>query len=220
MSILNQIGLNCYTDKSSEVHDYLNKYEKYLLFRREDSIRMLEIGVLKGESLCMWKQYFNNAKIIGLDIDEQCKRFEDDRINIEIGNQTDIKFLQQLIDKYGYFDFIIDDGSHVNQDVILTFKELFPSLKNGGQYIIEDVCTSYWTEYGGGEKKDGTIIEFFKNLIDEVNFNGKILYDYPIPCGRRDDYLIESFNKSGIQSYGKTIESIVFLNSIIIINKR
>jgi hypothetical protein len=76
MSVLNEIGLKNNTDKSSTIHDYLKKYEKYFPFKRDDKITLLEIGVLNGSSVKSWKEYFVNANIIGVDINPDCKKYE------------------------------------------------------------------------------------------------------------------------------------------------
>jgi hypothetical protein len=220
MSTLNEIGLKYGTDKASDVHDYLKKYEKYLPYKRDDNLKILEIGVHDGGSLRTWKEYFYNSTIIGIDINPDCKKYEEDRIIIEIGDQSNKYFLDGLIKKHGPFDFILDDGSHIVNHVLTSFEELFKSVKENGQYIIEDACTSYWEYWGGGYRKLGTTMEYFKNIVDEVNFNGAILLDKPAPLGRRDDYLLEFNKKNNIDGYGYLIDSINFLNSIIIINKR
>jgi hypothetical protein len=49
-------------------------------------------------------------------------------------------------------DIIIDDGGHINSDVISSFEILFPKLNNFGFYIIEDIENSYWMESGGNEE--------------------------------------------------------------------
>lgn len=220
MSILNEIGLKHGTDKASTIHDYLRKYEKYLLFKRESELKILEIGVLNNSSLKTWKEYFYNSKIVGIDINTNCTQYSDDRITVEIGDQSNKFFLEEVIKKHGPFDFIVDDGSHMVNHVIYSFEHLFDSVKSGGQYIVEDACTSYWEYYGGGVKKIGSTIEHFKNIIDEVNFYGEMIIGSEFPFARRDDQLIELIKNKKIDSYGETIESINFLNSIIIINKR
>jgi cephalosporin hydroxylase len=220
MNNLDNIGIECGTDKSSVIHNYLVKYEKYLPFNQNDKIKILEIGVLNGESLCVWKKYYPNAEIIGIDIDESCKRFESENIKIEIGSQYDEKFLKQIIKKYGEFDLILDDGSHMNNHVIFSFKELFSSVKSGGVYVVEDCCTSYWSHYGGERYGVNTIIEYFKGVVDEVNFFGEIQENYNNVHARREDLLIEQFKRKGYDYIGTQIESINFMNGIILITKR
>lgn len=220
MSILNDIGLKYGTDKSSRVHNYLTKYEKYFPFSRCEGIKILEIGVLDGASLKVWEEYYYNSTIIGIDINPEAKKYEGGRIKIEIGSQFDYNFLKYVSEKYGKFDMILDDGSHINEHVIFSFKNLFNSVKSKGIYVVEDVCTSYWSDYGGSINGLNTTISFFKTIIDELNFFGEFNW-FGINAHSRDDTsLIEQFNNKGIYHLGLDIESIIFLNSVILINKR
>jgi hypothetical protein len=220
MSKLNEIGLKYQTDKSSIIHDYLRKYEKYLPFKQSDFLKILEIGVLNGSSLKMWKEYFYSSLVIGLDIDEECRKYEEDRIIIEIGSQNDEHFLSRVSSHYGLFDLIVDDGSHINSDVIFSFKHLFNSLNSGGVYIVEDSLTSYSPYYGGSFDGDNTIISYFKKQIDLVNFNGELNEVNPNENARKDSELLQQFIKNGKNELGINIESINFINSAIIITKR
>lgn len=220
VSILNNIGLKYGTDKTSEIHDYLRKYEKHIHYSRYSNIKILEIGVLNGASLYTWKEYFMNSTIVGIDINPECKKYEEENIKIEIGSQFDENFLHQVGCKYHEFDMIIDDGSHLNEHVIFSFEKLFKYVKKGGLYIVEDACTSYWQDYGGSVGGEKTTIEYFKKIIDEVNYFGQILYHKHNVHARRDDWHEESYRNDGISNFGMQIESINFLNGIIIITKR
>lgn len=220
MSILDEIGRKHGTDKSSLVHDYLRKYEKYFFLNRNDKIKILEIGVQDGASLRTWKEYFFNAQIFGLDINPECKKYEEERITIEIGSQTDENFLKEVCNQYGPFDVIIDDGSHINSHVIFSFKVLFNYLKPQGLYLVEDTTTSYWESYGGSPKGPDTMISYFKEIIDEVNFGGEMLESGPKFYAREDSKLIKQFEMKGYNPIGIQIESINFINSAILINKR
>ena len=227
MSILDAIAKSFGTDKSSETHDYCRKYEKYLKFNRHDDIKLLEIGVSAGQSIKTWKKYYYNAKILGVDIIPECKKYEEDHINVEIGSQTDGVFLEKISKQYGPFDMILDDGSHINSDVIYSFEHLFDSVKSGGVYIIEDTHTSYFDDYGGGFRRPGATIEYFKSIIDEVNFLGELSEWHDSAIGqickthyRRDKELLQQFERKQQQYRGTQIESINFLNGIIIITKR
>lgn len=223
MRTLNTIAKDKGTDKSSDIHNYCEKYEKYLPFNRLEPITFLEIGVLDGASLATWREYYPNARIVGLDIDPTCKEYEDpkNQIFVEIGSQDDPAFLAKVVEKWGPFDIILDDGSHINRHVIFSFKELFKSVKPSGVYVVEDTCTSYWEEhYEGGLKKPGTMIEYFKEIIDEVNFAGELQEDFHNLHARREDLLLPQFDKKGYDYIGTSIESLNFLNSIIIITKR
>jgi len=164
---------------------YFDVYDSFLSSLQEEIPNILEIGVYNGGSLYMWKEYFPNSKIVGIDIDEYCKQFEDPSSNIfvELGDQCDSIFLHNINEKYGPFDLIIDDGGHESYQTIFSLKTLFPMLKNGGTYVIEDTFHSYWPEYNcdrekstyGKEtgliklKSDITSMDFLKSLCDKVN---------------------------------------------------
>ena len=95
MSLLNSIAKSYGTDKSDEIHNYCVKYQKYLPFQRYDNLNILEIGVLNGKSLLTWKEYFYRSNILGIDINPECKKYEDkeNNISVEIGSQFDGNFL-------------------------------------------------------------------------------------------------------------------------------
>jgi len=124
-------------------HGYTPVYDELFKDKRDEFQHFLEIGVREGWSHQMWYDYFPNAMIYGLDLAdeipaEQLKSIENDRIQITVGDQSDEKL---LIDTYGdkEFDCIIDDGSHRCWHHQQTFKYLFPFVKSGGYYIIEDL---------------------------------------------------------------------------------
>lgn len=118
----------------------------------------------------MWKRYFGpHATIVGIDIDPAVKSHEEDQIHIRIGDQSDTKFLKSLVDEFGPFDIVIDDGSHICEHQVTSFQELYPHVKDNGIYAVEDLHTNYWPEYNGGYKKNSSFIELSKNLIDELN---------------------------------------------------
>jgi hypothetical protein len=98
--------------------------------------RILEIGVDHGGSLQLWAHAFPSAQIVGLDINPDCKRFEEDGFSIVIGDQTDTALLATL----GEFDIVIDDGSHDPAHQGITFTALYPKTKS--VYLIED-CHRY-----------------------------------------------------------------------------
>jgi len=149
---------------------YFEIYERHFRPFVDKKIKVLEIGIWQGGSLKMWKEYFGDqAEIIGVDIDSRCKKFEEERIRIHIGDQANINFLQELIKLEGGFDIIIDDGGHRMNQQIISFQELYGAVNNGGIYLCEDNHTSYWARYGAGYKKPNTFIEYTKNLIDKLH---------------------------------------------------
>ena len=226
MKSLDQIAIEKNTDKSSKIHDYCVKYEKLLQFDRASKHKMLEIGILNGASLSMWSEYYPNAQIVGLDINADCKKYAKDNIKVEIGNQSDVTFLKYVAAKHGPFDLIVDDGSHIQEHVIISFESLFPHVVPGGIYIVEDTVTSYWPSHNGGLRKPSSMVEYFKDLIDDVNFHGiesKLVVDGVLHShARRNKELIQAakeHNKTNNEKIRFDIESISFYNSFIFIRK-
>lgn len=126
-------------------HDYLKHYNFHFYPVREKVKKILEIGIDRGESLSLWQEYFPNAEIHGLDINPECKKFSTGRIKVHIGDQSDQSYLNYLGEQNGFFDIIIDDGSHIHQHIIKSFASLYPYLNNEGYYVVEDVINNYDT---------------------------------------------------------------------------
>jgi len=150
---------------------YFWVYEKHFAHLRDKEFKMLEIGVLNGGSLEMWRNYFPKAKIVGIDINPDCRDHEqvDKNIFVRIGDQSNEEFLQSLIDEFGEFDLILDDGSHHVDHVNRTFQYLYPNLKDGGIYFIEDTHAAYWSSHGGSINVSESINNVAKDMIDSIN---------------------------------------------------
>ena len=149
---------------------YFDIYHRHFRRYRHRKVTVVEFGVFQGGSLQMWKKYFGKrARIIGVDVLPECKQLEESQIEIFIGDQEDREFLRRLAAEVGPIDVLIEDGGHHMGQQIATFQELFPAIRDGGVYLVEDLHTSYWPEYGGGYQKQGTFIELAKGLIDQLN---------------------------------------------------
>lgn len=147
-------------------------YDRHFSHLRErGDVKLLEIGVGAGGSLDLWRRYFGpDARIVGIDINPDCKKFEKAGIRVYIGDQTDVVFLARVAEENGPFDIVIDDAGHHFAQQITSFRTLFRCIREDGFYCCEDLCTSYWSEeFGGGVGKPGTFVEFAKELIDELN---------------------------------------------------
>jgi hypothetical protein len=119
----------------------------------------------------MWKEFFPRGDIVGIDIHDKSSLVEE-RITILQGDQSDGVFLADVGSRHGPFDIIVDDGSHVCEDVIASFRSLFHQLAEDGIYAIEDLQTSYWRRgYGGSSDADrqGTSMTFLMTLVDGLN---------------------------------------------------
>ncbi len=202
---LNKLATHFGTDKWGS-HYYTPHYAFHFRKFKFKKVNLLEIGVggwegplTGGGSLRMWKKYFPFGNIFSIDIHDKTA-LQENRITIMQGSQTDEIFLDRLLEKMGVPDIIIDDGSHVNEHVLTTFRLLFPKLRSGGIYVIEDVQTSYWENYGGSTRPDKlTIMNFFKDLADGLN--------YEEIEGKEPSY------------YNRNITSIQFYHNLIFIYK-
>ncbi len=181
---LDQIAIRHNTDKSTKTHGYTPIYEKFFESLRLLPLTLIELGTggywKKHEGFHgakTWAEYFHNAKIITIDIQE--KTLPDfPRIEFYQGSQDDPNFLQSVVERVGPPHIIIDDASHISPLTIKSFEILFPLLKPGGLYVIEDLHASYWdqiavdgTDFQGGIHNPGAILNFLKSLVDSVNHN-------------------------------------------------
>jgi hypothetical protein len=159
---LDELALLHGADKSSAGHNYAYIYDRYLSSLRSKPIVMLEIGVQDGPSLRMWRDYFPEGHIWGLDIDPACKSNEEQRIAVVIGDQKDPAALARCAPGED-FDLVLDDGGHYAVDQRASLLELWPRIKRGGFYIVEDTHTSY---RGGGF---GNAINLLRGFVREIH---------------------------------------------------
>ena len=149
---------------------YFDIYERHLDRFRGKSPIMIEIGVMGGGSLAMWKDYFGpGCKIIGVDINPECKAHEGDGIDVFIGSQDDPDLISLIFQKYPRVDIVLDDGSHIMHHMIASFETMYNRVHADGVYIVEDTHTCYWDQYGGGLRREGSFMEFVKHKLDEIN---------------------------------------------------
>ena len=143
-------------------------YEELFAKYRGKNITFVEIGVLNGGSLFMWRDYFGpDARIIGVELNPAAKKCEKYGFEIHIGSQSDPQFWEGFFSSVGAVDVILDDGGHTNEQQIITTNSCIPHVKNGGILVIEDVHTSYLKSYGNPSKY--SFINYSKSLIDSIN---------------------------------------------------
>ncbi len=140
------------------------------------AFKHLEIGVFKGGSLSMWSELFPKAELHAIDINPDCKQYEKPpKSRVHLGSQADPAFLASVVQAVGAPPaVIIDDGSHVMDHLRISFKELFPKLKPGGIYVLEDLGTCYMPDYGGELRHPDNMLERLKALVDNVNTDSKL----------------------------------------------
>lgn len=165
-------------NQSEKFIKYFSIYEEIFKDYREKDIIFVEIGIYNGGSLEIWKKYFSKkSRIIGIDINPVCKKFEAEGIEVFIGNQSDPEFWKSFFLKVGKVDIILDDGGHTNLDQIITAASVVPNINDGGILLTEDTHTSYMKSYNSEMKK--SFINFSKKIIDDINLKySKTLKQY------------------------------------------
>jgi hypothetical protein len=198
-----QLNLTAYdTDKVQ--HHYLELYDPILSAWADKEIKLLEIGIHKGGSLKLWRDYFPHGRIVGIDLKLPKNFVPGDRVQVFEGSQADTGFLSEVAMKTAPegFDVIIDDASHIGELTKTTFWHLFDHhLKQEGLYAIEDWGTGYLDDFPDGKKFDPKpstldpfpchshgMVGFVKGLVDEQGAGS-------ITLGRH-----EQFRRSKFQS--------------------
>lgn len=217
MKTLDEIMLSYRTDKASKYHNYTPVYEHYFEPLRDKPIILLELGIgnieslnREGESLKGWCEYFRNGC---------CYAIDNNKVNVDrtpfsfLCDQTDKEGLENLIKVIDNPDIIIDDASHIQSNTIKSFEILFPLLRSGGFYCIEDTVTAYWPDWGGHDRTFHyineppiTIMSFMFDLCHFINLKRQETFNPP--------------KKTSIMDWIKEIDSIHFHHSQIIVKKK
>ncbi|PUE10199.1 class I SAM-dependent methyltransferase [Limnohabitans sp. T6-20] len=202
---------------SDKWESYLRHYDSLFAMYRDQEVSLLEIGIQNGGSLDTYLEYFKNAKIlIGCDINTNCNKlnYQNNKIKIVVGDANLDSTYKEIRQLESVFNIVIDDGSHVSMDIINSFIRYFPLVSPGGVYVIEDTHTLYSRNFGGGLLNEFSAYNFFKKLIDIVNFQ------WWRDHFKMEDYLT-TFFLQGIPDFIHQgwIESIEFKNSVITVKK-
>ena len=197
-------------------HHYFEIYEKHFDGYRNRPISMLEIGVFRGGSLRMWKQYFHpESVIVGIDIDKSCQAHEhaDENVHVRIGSQADPAFLAKVTEEFGPFDIILDDGSHKTHHQNVSFGALFrASLKDGGCYMVEDMHSNYWLKTIDSED---TFIDLSKQMVDTLH---EPYFDRTEASFRPGH--ANAVDEMNVSYLAANIYSIAFYDSIVVFDKK
>jgi hypothetical protein len=204
MKTLDEIALHRNADKASHYHGYTRWYEKHLERFRGESVTLIEIGIAYSFSLLTWRDYLGpQARIIGIDIDpEFCTKAAGMGFEVHCGDALNAQFLKE-IGAASEPMIVIDDGNHHGSHQQRAFETLWPFLKDGGLYIVEDLHAAYW---GWG----GRFMPYLYGLIDKVNHTGKL----SLGAARNEPH------KLGVlDDLERTVQAMHFYPSIVFIDK-
>jgi hypothetical protein len=202
------------TDKIQ--HHYLEVYDPVLSRWTDKDVKLLEIGIFKGGSLQLWRDYFPKGTIAGIDLELPPEFIPGERIQLFKGSQADTQFLSEVANTIAPegFDIIIEDASHIGELSKTTFWHMFHHhLKPGGLYAIEDWGTGYFDDFPDGKKFDpkpsaidpfpchsNGMVGFVKELVDEQAAGS-------ITLGRKEQFRLSRF------------ESLVITEGVVLVTK-
>ena len=131
------------TDKNSN-HNYGSSYES--LFPDRDAVELvLEVGIAGGHSMLAWREIFQRATIVGMDI-HPCSCERGPRLEFHVGDQRSHADCMRAVNGR-QFDFIVEDATHVLENNLLTMFYLWPFVKPGGVYVVEEFANiGSWRE--------------------------------------------------------------------------
>ena len=153
---------------SSKGNIYFYVYDEIFQKFRNKEIIFVEIGVKRGGSLLMWRDWLGpKARIIGIDLDPNAKKLEEYGFEIYIGDQSSTKFWTNFFEKVGMVDVILDDGGHTNENQIMTTINCTNHINDGGLLVIEDISANYAKKFFNPQKY--SFINYSKFLIDDIN---------------------------------------------------
>ncbi|MDC3010541.1 class I SAM-dependent methyltransferase [bacterium] len=157
------------SDNSSKWEKYFEVYDHIFGKFKNKKITFVEVGIANGGSLHIWKNFFHpDSRIIGIDFNPECKKFEKNGVEIFIGDQSDQKFWESFYKKVGKIDILLDDGGHTNSQQIMTAVKSIPNINDNGILMVEDTHSSYMPQYSNPNKY--SFINFTKKIVDDVNF--------------------------------------------------
>ncbi|WP_367269958.1 glycosyltransferase [uncultured Pseudacidovorax sp.] len=212
-----------YQEHQGKVSDkwsvYLDTYETLFAEYVHQSARVLEIGIQNGGSLEIMARFLPQAeRIVGCDIDPLCEglRYEDPRIAVIVGDAVSDEVQARVLALCPSFDLVIDDGSHTSRDIVRAFARYFPTIREGGAFVAEDLHCSYWAAFEGGLFHPQSSLAFFRALVDVINHE-----HWGVPGGRRR--LISAFEAAYDVELDEAvlaqIHAVEFVNSLCIVRK-
>lgn len=221
---LQEIGIKYNTDKAwSRInsknekvygHNYLKYYELFLQTIREHKFTLVELGCYTGASLKMWKEYFPHANIIGVDLNKDLKKLEEERISFICSDATASDLPQKITKNDKNIECIIDDCSHAWGDQRRTFEMLFPILADGGYYIIEDLECGSMGAYPDYPPQVLDAQPFWEYMVDRARYLRVSRRRHPEQNRPYFDQL-----PPHIQEIEKSIDMVVIVPGAIIIRK-
>ena len=158
---------------STKHTSYFDVYDSLFSKFLQQRITFVEVGVLNGGSLFMWRNYFGSkARIIGIDSNPGAEKWLEYGYEIYVGDQANPVFWEETLEKIGPIHVLLDDGGHTYIQQIVTVEKVLSKIVDGGLVVVEDVHTSYLRGYGSHRF---TFIDYVHGYIDRINFRSAVI---------------------------------------------
>lgn len=189
---------------STKISTYFSAYAELFSKYRKINCTFIETGVLGGGSLFMWRNWLGpKARIIGIDLNPEAKRWKDHGFEIFIGDQGDPNFWIETLPQIGQFDVLLDDGGHQSFQQIVTATEAIKHATKKCIIAIEDTHTSFMNDFKS--HGENTFLNYAKDSTDIMTIKGSKMYP---------NRFNQPTNTEIIKLFEKT-HSIQFFNSLV-----
>ncbi len=187
-----------------KITSYFPAYAELFGHLRGRECTFIETGVLDGGSLFMWKNWLGDkARIIGIDLNPEARKWQSQGFEIYIGDQGDPEFWRVTLKEIGKFDALLDDGGHQSFQQIVTTIEAINHSKHKCVVVVEDTATSFMKDFSSHGKH--SFLQFSKDSTDVLIGRSTGIYSGRFPTYRNEE-IIEQF---------KNVYSIQFYNGIV-----
>ncbi len=194
-------------------HNYADFYEKYFLNKKNNKLKILELGSHEGKGIAGFYFFFPNSKLVGANINPFQMKFKSERISELYIDVSSKKIIKNFANHFKYeFDIIIDDASHNLRDILITFSILFKKLKKGGIYVIEDLDQFHVFKELNPYKNELTPKEILNKIKHNKDFQSSFIDD------NEKKYLVENIQTINLEK-GKMIINSFNVSDIAFIKK-
>ena len=189
---------------SIKTTNYFFAYSFLFQHLRGRECTFVETGILQGGSLFMWREWLGpQARIIGIDLNPEAKKWEAQGFEIYIGDQGDPLFWREVLPKIGKIDAFLDDGGHQSFQQIVTVSEVLRYVSNNCVLAVEDTYTSFMNDFCS--HAENSFLEYAKDSTDLLVGQSFGIYPNRFPA---------DINIGAIQTM-KHVFNVSFFNGIV-----
>ena len=198
-----------YKRKNSKItaHGYAKFYEDLFKPIKDKHLKILELGSFYGNASAALFFYFKNSLIHSADINPDMYKYKGSRLkNFFVDSSSRESIIKNILNQDTEFNIVIEDASHMLKDQIISLFMLFPKIKKGGIFIIEEIDFPEKKE----DMRIGQNMPDLKTILKKIQSN--------------EDFDTEYINKNEKEYFISNVSSISFfkgnLNELVVIRKK